>query len=329
MGQPGFNEAARRFLAAEWRSPSTGSIVLLPQQEVVAKLMHPKSPVERLLADHNTGSGKTLAMIRVLDNFFDDPRPKVCCFPKDSVVSNFYLSLWEWPSRWRDYLCSSDPALAAIAADSGDWASRRQERWSIDLLNKSIKRYMGQHRGKSLTKCLKELFVKPARDTLEMKHAFFKGQIRWYLLELQLHKGVDLPASPLRAYRFTSAGGVAADMDEHSGLPRGCIFKIGYEPPEKNGTYNPYHGKVVIMDEAHHLTRPHPRFERQLQKLKTYVAGARRLALLAVTGSMVEDNTEDPRALLDAIKGDRATGGAAGDEGLLSSHHVRGAAFPR
>eukprot|EP00928_Gymnodinium_smaydae_P078285 TRINITY_DN6210_c0_g1_i5.p1 TRINITY_DN6210_c0_g1~~TRINITY_DN6210_c0_g1_i5.p1 ORF type:complete len:398 (+),score=105.12 TRINITY_DN6210_c0_g1_i5:421-1614(+) len=41
---------------------------------------------------------------------------------------------------------------------------------------------------------------------------------------------------------------------------------------------------------------------------------------------MVEDSVRDPKALLDAIKGAAAP---ACDEGYLSTHHVRGAAFPR
>ena len=49
-----------------------------------------------------TGSGKTLVLIRVLDNFYFDARAKICIFPKDVVVDNFYLGIFEWPSRWRD-----------------------------------------------------------------------------------------------------------------------------------------------------------------------------------------------------------------------------------
>ena len=44
--------------------PSLGNSQLLVQQRNVAALLHPRSPVERLLVDHNTGSGKTLLMLR-------------------------------------------------------------------------------------------------------------------------------------------------------------------------------------------------------------------------------------------------------------------------
>ena len=32
--------------------------------------------------------------------------------------------------------------------------------------------------------------------------------------------------------------------------------------------YNPYSGKIVVMDEAHHLTRPHRLFKFQLDNLR-------------------------------------------------------------
>jgi hypothetical protein len=40
------------------------------------------------------GSGKTETMIRVLDNFFDDPRPKVAIFPNPSIANNFYEEIF-------------------------------------------------------------------------------------------------------------------------------------------------------------------------------------------------------------------------------------------
>jgi hypothetical protein len=73
---------------------------LQPHQESVAFLLHPKSPVTRLLVDHPTGSGKTWELIRVLDNYFHDPRPKVPIFPTSPVCRNFYGELLRWPSRY-------------------------------------------------------------------------------------------------------------------------------------------------------------------------------------------------------------------------------------
>merc|ERR1719390_193632 len=89
---------------------------LQPHQESVAFLLHPKSPISRLLIDHPTGSGKTWEIIRVLDNYFHDPRPKVPIFPKSPVCRNFYVELLRWPNRYRDYFCCERPNDAAIVS---------------------------------------------------------------------------------------------------------------------------------------------------------------------------------------------------------------------
>ena len=44
-------------------------------------------------------------MIRTLDNFFNDPRPKVAVFPTDAVCKNFYRELGKFPSRFVLGLC--------------------------------------------------------------------------------------------------------------------------------------------------------------------------------------------------------------------------------
>merc|ERR1719428_2428075 len=96
-----------------------------PQQDVVAFLLHQSSPIQRLLVDHPTGSGKTREMVRVLDGFFLDPRPKVPIFPKQPVCRNFYTELLRWPSRYRDFFSCYRPQEAALAAGCRDWRSRR------------------------------------------------------------------------------------------------------------------------------------------------------------------------------------------------------------
>jgi hypothetical protein len=62
-----------------------------PYQKTVSFLVHPFSPIQRLLVAHRTGAGKTYTMIRVLDNFFYDKRPKVVIFPTQSIANSFYL----------------------------------------------------------------------------------------------------------------------------------------------------------------------------------------------------------------------------------------------
>ena len=115
------------------RAPSKdGKIYLQPYQKTVSYLVHPERPVSRLLVSHRTGAGKTLTLIKVrrkrccdisilnklllksicvhsnshlnalhsmystvkvLDNFYDDVRPKVVIFPNSALVTNFYSEL--------------------------------------------------------------------------------------------------------------------------------------------------------------------------------------------------------------------------------------------
>merc|ERR550514_616951 len=105
-----------------------------PHQESVGFLLHPQSPVTRLLVDHPTGSGKTREIIKILDNYFYDPRPKVPIFPKEPVCRNFYFELLRWPSRYRDFYCCVEPRDALRAAglqDWEDWKKKRYDFWSL------------------------------------------------------------------------------------------------------------------------------------------------------------------------------------------------------
>ena len=230
QGHPGFNEHARQVLKKmKWASPTQGNIQLLPQQSVIASLVHPSSPVCRLLCDHNTGSGKTLCMVRIMDNFYFDARPKIAIFPKDTVVDNFYQSLWQWPSRWRDYCCFLNPTEAKLACDKEDWQQVRHEQWCLAKSQALQRRATSE--GMGLQKAIKEFCVKPMRATCEMKRDFFRGQASASWLDSfwskagQGNSGIHPPTAPLRAYRFTSAGGRAAEVE--GGVPRGCVFKAG------------------------------------------------------------------------------------------------------
>lgn len=73
-------------------------------QNVLSFLVHPRSPIDRLLVVWQLGAGKTLGMLRVLDNYFTDPRPKVLVFPTDQLVQNFYQELLQKPNRHATWL---------------------------------------------------------------------------------------------------------------------------------------------------------------------------------------------------------------------------------
>jgi hypothetical protein len=73
-------------------------------QEFVSYAMGPHSPCKRLLCVHRTGAGKTLTIIKILENNFNDPRPKLVVFPNKPVALNFYSEILEFPNVYRDFL---------------------------------------------------------------------------------------------------------------------------------------------------------------------------------------------------------------------------------
>ena len=130
-------------------------------------------------------------IIRVLDNFYFDKRAKIAVFPNDVVVDNFYLGFVEWPSRWRDSLCVQNRSLARLASQRDDWKSARHLRWRISMLNKRIAQKVDAIPRTTSQKVLKEELVVPTRATLEMKRAFFSGEIHRSLLTSYWNTGDD------------------------------------------------------------------------------------------------------------------------------------------
>eukprot|EP00927_Polykrikos_kofoidii_P085505 TRINITY_DN9322_c0_g1_i2.p1 TRINITY_DN9322_c0_g1~~TRINITY_DN9322_c0_g1_i2.p1 ORF type:complete len:1659 (+),score=336.30 TRINITY_DN9322_c0_g1_i2:46-5022(+) len=291
-------------------------------QESCAFLLHPESPVQRLLVDHATGTGKTLIMLRVLENFFDDPRPKVAIFPKERVCDNFYLELLKWPTRWRDFVAASCPVEASLASGAANWKRLRSEMW--DLNNERL-RAEAKKRGVRQEKILREI-IDATRAACAMKNSIRKGKIlttRFANKFKKEHKGMPVPRAPLRAFRYTTAGGSACELGQ-DGWPRSPVLKAGFDKIE----LNPYSQKVIIMDEAHNLVRPSTQFEEQLGRLRLHLYGARGSVLAGFTGTPVGNDAEEGRQLLDVIKGQAAQ--LCCDEGFVSSFHARANAdFPR
>lgn len=201
-GSDGFND----FAAAVMRDAGVGSAEaleklnatsacpsLLPHQESVAFLLHPKSPISRLLVDHPTGSGKTREMITVLDNYFHDPRPKIPILPTAAICRVFYTELLRWPSKYRDYFACLQPSDAALASKVRDWRRKRDHIWNFSSLPEAKVRHL----------------CESVKYVLEMNGAFYMGRLRRSVAEDFKKKfpGEHLPAAPLRALRYTSAGG--------------------------------------------------------------------------------------------------------------------------
>eukprot|EP00929_Paragymnodinium_shiwhaense_P103469 TRINITY_DN669_c0_g2_i1.p1 TRINITY_DN669_c0_g2~~TRINITY_DN669_c0_g2_i1.p1 ORF type:complete len:1307 (+),score=431.10 TRINITY_DN669_c0_g2_i1:535-3921(+) len=304
---------------------------LQPHQEAAAFLLHPKSPVKRLLVDHPTGSGKTREMIEVLDAYFFDPRPKVPIFPKEPVCQNFYAELLRWPSKYRDFFCCMRPEMAARAAGlapksavseegsktaepTADWRTRRSHRWELQGFAEDEMRQL----------------CRELRIVLEMKGYFYMGRMRKSLRAAFVERfpGEHLPAGPLRALRYTSAGGGYTRLREEDGLPASALLKIGFD--KNGGDKNVYSNKVVIMDEVHNLVRTQTMYGEQLARLRDLLYRAKGSVIAGFTGTPIVSEPQEGRQLLDILKGHQALMRGAGDEGFISSFHMRPAPlFPK
>jgi len=275
---------------------------LQPHQEVVQFLLHPQSPLSRLLVDHPTGSGKTREMISVLDNYFSDPRPKVPIFPKEPVCRNFYGELIRWPSRYRDFFSCLRPQDAARASGTKDWRERRQEAWNSAL---------------SLPDREFRELCAAIREVLELRGWFFMGKMRRSRRDAfeRRFPGEPLPAAPLRALRYTSAGGRHSELGDN-GLPISSLLKVGFDHVGKNA----YSNKIVIMDEVHNLVRSQTQYGEQLERLRTLLYEAKGTVLAGFTGTPILSEPWEGRQLLDIVKG---KGAPSGDGGFLSSFPFR------
>ena len=319
-GTYGFNSHAQSLYAArgDWKVNGVGQW-LQPQQEAVTFFLHPASPIKRMLVDHATGSGKTLQIIALTELYYFDERPKILIFPKEHVCSNFYQQRLRWPGRWRDFFCLRDPEGARLASGGDNWKSRRHLQWELSERNAAIKFEMDAE-GRTLSKVLQGL-VRRVREALEMKKTFRCGQFLGKALQ-DWPEEEWWPAAPLRAYRFTSAGGRAAALGE-DGRPLSAIFKIQYNARSKNV----YDNKVVALDEGHHLTRPHRAYDTQLSNLRDDLYKATGTLLACFTGTIAGDKKDDARKLLNSIKGEENIN--VSDEGFLSSFCGDGGNKPR
>jgi hypothetical protein len=66
---------------------------LFYHQLVCEFLVQPRSPIKRMLFCHQLGSGKTICIVRILEQFYSDPRPKFIFVPTTALAHNFYKEL--------------------------------------------------------------------------------------------------------------------------------------------------------------------------------------------------------------------------------------------
>lgn len=294
-GKPGFNDYVQKVMLEKGIRPkaptctfSATEVTLQPYQETVKWLVHPATPINRFLAVHRTGAGKTLEMIKILENFWEDDRPRVLLFPTEPVRDNFYKELLKFPSRFRDLLYVVFPDM-----------QRRVERKDIDgAVVQDIKNLLSYKRQTVFNMRAHPDILKrgKVRNKVTGRHEEV-DRLGFYEDDAAHGKkvgGLTLPQAPMRAYSY----GKLDDGDSKVVLEKGSENKLEGK-----------RSRLVIMDEAHNLLfgalrTSDPQYNRDVARLLPQFAGMSPEGVLV--GLTATPFVTEPRQfydLLNIIKG--------------------------
>ncbi|CAE8738974.1 unnamed protein product [Polarella glacialis] len=303
QGQPGFRRYAQRALerfrscGAEARALADESgAPLQPYQLRVSFLLHPMSPLSRLLVVHATGAGKTRTVLSAADSFYRSGKATCLFFPEEAVKDNFYQELLKFPGAWRDFFCASE--------DVPDWRNRRHRCWTSDEIA--------------------EFPTSQVEACLGLERKVRLGEISPTFLEewAWSHPDVPAPLAPLRAFKYTAAGGSKGGWRRNGAFDvtrMDTVFRFGFDGQ------NPMSNKNLVFDEVHNLLAlPKWRgnyWKEPLRRLRKAVRDSQGSTLVFLTGSPVQTDVEDGHRLLRVLKGtENAT---VGNEGWLDMHLER------
>lgn len=281
QGEPGFLKEAAAYLKQNGLDPGTKGftfsckrsgpgepIKLFPYQQVIAALVRPETPVNRLLVKWRAGGGKTVGMILVLDAYFADPRPKILVFPEKTVEQNFYSEIMQYPSRYREFLDRQLPrVLRHEKSLAKDWACP----------NARCGNKKGNAGRYSCRKCqtLATMARGAARDLLDLKGARLMNQAGT----------PGFPGAPLRAMTYNVAGGSTA----RPGSRQMAVLKRAARLTRASAT--PYDNTVLICDELHNLLVPAERADltAKRKQLARWIGAAVNIVFVGMTATPIPD----------------------------------------
>lgn len=109
-GEKGFNAYAnRKMKQAKLKLELKCGGSPFAYQTTVGFCLHPSTTIDRMLVVWRVGSGKTFMMIKVAENYFNDPRPKILIFPTGAVANNFYLQLMAFDNKYAQVVLEKIP----------------------------------------------------------------------------------------------------------------------------------------------------------------------------------------------------------------------------
>ena len=193
--------------------------------------------LDRLLVVHATGSGKTRTMHAVIDNKLGDIRPKVILVPNDNVKANFY----------KDIMVGT--------TNLGKYATLHMHETAEHTLN--LSGYM----------------LNPYKETIREFVSHNRIAKKGYNAPLRASTFND-------AYRLTKVSMNVREALKAMALKQACfqpppekdtIFKQAYAltARDKQGGFNPFNNKIVVVDEAHLLLAPEEQNDILLEALRT------------------------------------------------------------
>jgi len=302
QGELGFKRYAQRALeflkssGFEHERAEDLDSSLQPYQLRVAFLLHPLSPLTRLLVAHATGSGKTRTVLATADAFFHSGKATCLFFPEEAVKNNFYQELLKFPGAWRDFFCASEGVPG--------WRERRFRCWSDE-----------------------EVAAFPPSQVeacLGLERKVRLGEVCAAFLEEWSREHPDIPAplAPLRAFKYTTAGGSRGGWRRDGTFDASrmdSVFRFGYDGQ------NPMSNKNLVFDEVHNmLALPRWRgsyWREPLRRLRRTVRDCYGSTLIFLTGSPVQTESQDAHRLLRVLKG--VEHADAGQEGWVDVHLER------
>lgn len=232
--------------------------------------------------------------------FFRSGKATCLFFPEEAVKENFYQELLKFPGSWRDFFCASE--------NVPEWRKRRHRCWSAEEVAEfppsQVEACLGLERKVRLG---------------EISQAFLQ---EWS----QEHPDVPPPTAPLRAFKYTSAGGSRGGWKRDGSFDASrmdSVFRFGFDGK------NPMSNKNLVFDEVHNMLAL-PRWKgnywkEPLRRLRKAVADANGSSLVFLTGSPIQTDTSDGHRLLRVLKGREHA--SAGSEGWLDMHLVRSPEF--
>ena len=243
-----------------------------------------------------TGAGKTLGVIKMMDNFFNDPRPKLLIFPTESVVNNFYSELATFHNKYLEFAVTkgtyrSNPGQA-YADRRGKYglgprpqkAGSAQNEWDFHF-----------------RKVLRKHNVMNVQDLMDFK----KDRA---LIKTRFGSDTAYLKAPLRALTYENAYNKSVEACEKGNHAR-CrpIFKYRAQSDINSG--NPYTGTVVVMDEAHNFLAPeqNPSFSTSqaaiVRKTSEKLFDATNSAMFFLTATPIVNDPEEGKQFMQFVKG--------------------------